>query len=154
MLVILDKSKLRYAEFAFCCYTRVTNNTFMVKKIVKGTNLDLTPAIDEAAARIVEALDKYVDPTDTSALAEIEVSRTTNHHRSGEIFRAEINFHSRIGNLRAEAEKEDLYAALTTIKDEVIEALRSKKSKKIDFVRKSGLKLKNMLKGLPWKKRG
>lgn len=126
----------------------------MVKKIVKGTNLELTPAIDVAASKIVEALDKYVDPTDTSALAEIEVSRTTNHHRSGEIFRAEINFHSRIGSIRAESEKEDLYAALTEIKDEVVEALRSKKAKKIDFVRRSGLKLKNMLKGLPWKRSG
>lgn len=125
----------------------------MVKKILKGTGLELTQAIHAAADKIIDALNKYVDPTDTSALAEIEVSRTTNHHRSGDIFRAEINFHSRIGSIRVESEKEDLYVAMTEIKDEVVEALRSKKAKKIDFVRRSGLKLKNMLKGLPWKKR-
>lgn len=126
----------------------------MVKKILKGTGLELTPAIDAAADKIIETLNKYVDPSDTSALAEIEVSKTTNHHRSGEIFRAEINFHSRVGSLRTESEKEDLYAALIEAKDEIVEALRSKKAKKIDFVRRSGLRLKNMLKGLPWKKGG
>lgn len=124
----------------------------MIKKILKGTGLGLTPAIESAADRIVEALDKLVDPTDTSAIAEIEVARTTNHHRSGDIFRAEINFHYRHGSLRAEAERADLYAAMTAVKDEIVEILRSKKSKKIDFIRKSGLKLKNMLKGLPWNK--
>jgi ribosomal subunit interface protein len=122
----------------------------MVKKILKGTGLELSPAIEAAVDKIIDSLDKYVDPTDTGAMAEVEVAKTTNHHRSGSIFRAEINFSSRIGRLRAEAEKEDLYVALSTAKDELIEALRSKKSKKIDFVRRSGLKLKNMLKGLPW----
>lgn len=125
----------------------------MIRKILKGTALELSPAIDEAVDRIVEALDKYVDPGDTSAIADVEVSRTTQHHRQGEIFRAEINFHSRVGNLRAESEKEDLYLALTEVKNELVESLRSKKAKKIDFVRRSGLKLKNMLKGLPWRKR-
>ncbi len=124
----------------------------MVQKIVKGTGLDLTPAIDSAVDKVVESIARYVDPADTSALAEIEVSKTTNHHRSGDIFRAEINFRSNIGSLRVEAERDDLYVALTAAKDELGEMLRTKKAKKIDFVRKSGLRLKNMLKGLPWRK--
>ena len=124
----------------------------MVKKILKGTSITLTPAIETAVDKIVTALDTYVSPDDTSALAEIEVGRTTHHHRSGEIFRAEINFHSRLGHVRVESEKEDLYVALSTVKDEILEVLRSKKSKKVTFVRKSGLKLKNMLKGLSWGK--
>ncbi|HEU0080918.1 MAG TPA: HPF/RaiA family ribosome-associated protein [Candidatus Paceibacterota bacterium] len=124
----------------------------MVQKILKGTAIALTPAIEAAVDKIVAALDRNVERDDTSALAEIEVARTTHHHKSGEIFRAEINFRSRIGSLRAEAEREDLYAALTEAKDQIVEALRSKKAKKVDFVRRSGLAVKNMLKGLPWRK--
>jgi ribosomal subunit interface protein len=124
----------------------------MIKKTIKGTAIELTPAIEAAIDKAIKALDKYVDPSDTSALVDVEVGKTTNHHKSGDIFRAEINFHSRIGDLRAEAEKEDLYAAITEVKDELVEALRSKKAKKIDFVRRSGVKLKNMLRGLPWMK--
>jgi ribosome-associated translation inhibitor RaiA len=44
-------------------------------------------------------------------------------------------------------EREDLYAAIDGMKDELIETLRSKKHKRIDFIRKSGLKLKNLLRG-------
>lgn len=120
----------------------------MIKKIVKGTGIDLTEAIHSAVDKVVVALDKYSDPKDTGALVEIEVSKTSNHHRSGDIFRAEVNFHSKIGSLRAEVSKDDLYVALTGVKDEIVEILRSKKSKKTDFIKKSGLKLKNMLKGL------
>lgn len=126
----------------------------MIQKIIKGTGLSLTPAIEAAADKAIQALDKYVESDDTSALAEIEVGRTTNHHRSGDIFRAEINFRSRLGSFRAEAEEQDLYAALVAVKDELVESLRSRKAKKVHFIRRSGLKLKNMLRGLPWKKRG
>lgn len=122
----------------------------MIKKTIKATGLSLDPSIDEAIEKVVVAIEKFSDAQDESTLLDIEVGKTTNHHRSGDIFRAEINFHSKIGNLRAEAEKEDLFSALTSAKEEIIEALRSKKSKKMDFVRKNGLKLKHMLKGLPW----
>ena len=124
----------------------------MVKKTLKGTSISLTPAIEAAVDKIVTAIDTYVEPSDTSAIAEIEVGRTTHHHRSGEIFRAEINFHSRLADVRVESEKEDLYVALLEVKDEIIEVLRSKKAKKVTFIRKSGLRLKNMLKGLSWGK--
>lgn len=120
----------------------------MIKKTVKGTGIDLSDAISAAVDKVVASIDKYVDPSDTSALVDIEVGKTTNHHRSGEIFRAEINFHSRIGTLRAEAEKEDLYVALVAAKDEIVESLRSKKSKRTDFIKRSGAKIKNMIRGL------
>lgn len=121
----------------------------MIKNTVKGTGIELSEAITTAVERVVSAIEKYTDPDDSSVLVEVEVGKTTNHHRSGDIFRAEINFRSRIGTLRAEAEKEDLYVALTVARDEIIESLRSKKSKRIDFIRKGGLAFKNMLRGIP-----
>ena len=124
----------------------------MIKKTLKGTGIDLSEAITAAVDKVVASIEKYTDPSDTSTIVEIEVGKTTNHHRSGEIFRAEINFHSRIGSLRAESEKEDLYVALIAAKDEIVESLRSKKSKRTDFIRRGGLKVKNMLRGLPWER--
>lgn len=125
----------------------------MIRKILKATSFVLTAGIEQTVDGIIESLEIYVDPDDTSAMAEIEVSRTTRHHRGGEIFRAEINFHSRRGNLRVESEKEDLHVALSTARDELLEALRSRKLKRIHFIRRSGLALKNMLRGLPWRRR-
>ncbi len=123
----------------------------MIRKTLTATSLTLTEAIEQVVDKVVESILTCVDPDDTSALAEIEVSRTTRHRRGGEIFRAEINFHHRHGNLRAESEKSDLYTALYAARDELLEALRSRKSKRIHFVRRSGLAVKNMLRGLPWK---
>jgi ribosomal subunit interface protein len=122
----------------------------MIKKTLKGTGIELSDAITSSVDKVISAIEKYSDPEDTSILVDIELAKTTSHHRSGDIFRAEINFHSRIGNLRAEAEKEDLYVALSVAKDEIIESLRSKKSKRTDFIKRGGLKFKNMLRGLPW----
>lgn len=125
----------------------------MIRKILKGTSLSLTEAIEQTVDKVVSSLESYVDPDDTSALAEIEVSRTTHHHKSGDIFRAEINFHSRHGNARVESSKSDLYSALMTARDELTDILQSRKSKRIHFLKKSGLALKNMLRGLPWRRR-
>ncbi len=124
----------------------------MIRKILKGTGIGLTPVIEGAVDRAAQALDRYVASDDTSAIAEFEVSRTTNHHKSGDIFRTEINFHSRIGTFRVESEKDDLIAAIVAAKDELVEVLRSKKSKNVDFIRRSGVAVKNMLRGLPWRK--
>lgn len=114
--------------------------------------IGLTPAIEAAVDKVVQSLEKYVEADDSSARADIEVGKTTSHHRSGDVFRAEVNFHTRHGDIRAEAEKEDLYVALAAAKDELVESLRSKKAKRADFIKRSGLAVKNMLKGLPWKK--
>lgn len=124
----------------------------MITKRIKGTNIELSESIHFSVDKVILALEKYVDSTDTSTLADIEVGRTTNHHKTGDVFRAEINFHSRLGSIYAEAEMGDLHAALSAVKDEVVEALRSKKSKKVSFVRRNAVKLKNMLKGLPWRR--
>jgi ribosome-associated translation inhibitor RaiA len=125
----------------------------MIRKTLKATSLTLTPAIEQAVDKILIALDHCVDSDDTGALADIEVSKTTNHHKNGDIFRAEVNFRDRHGSVRVESETSDLYTSLTAVKDELMEILRSRKSKRVHFVRRSGLALKNMLKGLPWKKR-
>jgi ribosomal subunit interface protein len=122
----------------------------MIRKIVKGLHMELTPAIDEAVDKVVVTLDKHVAADDTSALVQVELGRHSNHHRTGDVFRAEINFHSRHGNLRAEAETSDLYAALAMAKDEILGSLRANKSKRIDFVRRHAVRFKNMIKGLPW----
>ena len=122
----------------------------MINRTIRADGISLDPSIDEAIARVVSAIEKFCDPEDESILVDVEVGKTTNHHRSGDIFRAEINFHSKIGNLRVETEAGELFSALSSAKDEMVEALRSKKSKKVDFIRRNGLRLKQMLKGLPW----
>lgn len=62
--------------------------------------------------------------------AEIEIGRTTRHHKSGDVFRAEINL-SVGGNLfRAEAVNDDLYAAVDEVRDELEQEIKKFKTRR------------------------
>jgi putative sigma-54 modulation protein len=95
--------------------------------IIQAKGLEMTPAISEYVAKKIESLDKFVDGEAVSAT--VEVGKTTDHHRSGDIFRAEVNVHLGGRTLRAEAEKDDLYAAVDAMKDEMAEEIRRFKDK-------------------------
>ena len=120
----------------------------MIKKTLKATNIELTDAIGTYVDKILTAIEKHVDADDTSVLADIEVGKTSRHHKSGDdIFRAEVNLHTRLGTFRAVSETGDLYAAIDDVKDEISQMLASKKRRRNDFLRKSNLALKNMIRG-------
>ena len=106
--------------------------------------MELTPAIkDYAEKRISKAIVKYV--TDAADLS-IEVAKTTNHHKNGELFRAEFTVHIGGKSFRAESQQEDLYAALDIATEEMIEELKSFKDKKISFIKRGGAKIKSLIK--------
>ena len=118
-----------------------------MKKTIKATNIVMTDAIHEYLDKRMSHLDRYIDQSDDSIIVDVEIGKTTNHHKSGDIFRAEATLHGKNLDVRAEAEEADLYTAIDIMKDELVETVRTKKSKRLDFMRKSGQKLKNLLKG-------
>ncbi len=119
---------------------------------IKTTNIDLTPAISDYVSKRLEKLEKVIDKKDTSIICDVEIGKTTDHHQKGDIFRAEIHLVGRGLNAYASSEKADLFSAIDAVKYEVYETISSDKGKKVSLVRRGGLKVKNMLKGLwPWK---
>ncbi len=114
---------------------------------VKATNMDLTDAISDYISKKMEMLEKFIDADDTSAHAQIEVGRTTEHHHSGDVFRAEINFSVGGKRFRAVSEQEDLYSAIDEVKDEISRSLSSHKEKKKTLFKKGAMRIKNILKG-------
>jgi putative sigma-54 modulation protein len=124
----------------------LTNTTMQIK--IKGTNIELTPAITDYVNKRVESLNKFVDSHDESVLAYVEVGKTTHHHKNGDFFRAEINLHIRGKDLYAASEQADLYAAIDDVKEEMARELKSAREKKITLVRRGGAKLKALIRGL------
>src|SRR3989344_8800321 len=84
----------------------------------KATNLQLTPEISDYCRDKFNHLDKFI-PNDESVFIDVELEKTTQHHKHGEIFRAEVNLHTASHRFRAEAVAEDLYAAIDEAKDEL-----------------------------------
>lgn len=112
----------------------------------KATSISLTLSISEYINKKVEMLEKFF--TGEEVLVNVEVGRTTKHHKSGDIFRAEIRINTGGENYYAVSEKDDLYAAIDEVKDEIVHELTSKRKKTMRLFRRGGAKIKNLLKDL------
>ena len=121
----------------------------MVMKIninTKGTNISLTPAISEYIEKKVAMLEKFLKNTD-EVLVNVEVGKTTKHHKSGEYFKAEFHVMENGNDHYAVAETEDLYASIDEVKDEIARKLSSNKKKVLHLFRKGSAMIKRMLRG-------
>ena len=119
---------------------------------IKATAFTLTPAISDYTNKRIVKIEKLLEH-DPSVQCDIELGKISAHHNKGEIFKAEIHIVGAGKNLYATAEKEDLYSAIDAVRDEILHELRSSKGKRISLIRRSGARVKNMVKGLwPWRK--
>lgn len=114
---------------------------------IKATNIELSESLKDHLESKMEGLDKMVDSETAEATAQVELGRTTNHHRSGDIYRAEINIMTEGKYLRAESEKEDLYGAIDEMRDEIFREVKRYKNKQRSRLRKGGQRIKNMMRG-------
>lgn len=112
----------------------------------KATNLSFTPAIEEYVDKKLETLEKFFKNVG-EVLVNVEVGKTTSHHKSGDIFKAEIHLMADGEDYYANAETEDLYASIDEVKDEVIRELTSRRKRTLRLLRRGGAKLKDMLRG-------
>lgn len=114
---------------------------------IKATDFSLTPSISEYIEKKIDMLKKFFRGAD-EVLVSVEVGRTTKHHKSGDIFRAEIHISAGGEEYYAVVEKDDLYAAIDEVKDEIVHELTSRKKKALRLFRRGGAKIKNLLKGI------
>ena len=114
---------------------------------IKTTTISLTPAISDYVEKNLSSIKKLLE-NDTTAQCDLELAKTTNHHKHGDIFKAEIHIVAKETNIFSSVEKEDLYAAIDEARNEVIQAIKSAKEKKITSERKGGAEIKNIIKGL------
>ncbi len=113
------------------------------------TNDSLTPAITDYVEKRLTHLDKFISPEEIEVvMCYVDIGKISNHHKTGDIFKAEFNLHIGKKTLRAVSEKEDLYAAIDSVNDEMAKELKSHKEKKTSFLRKGGAKIKELLKGM------
>jgi putative sigma-54 modulation protein len=114
---------------------------------LKATGIELTPAIRDYAEKKVSSLEKYFRQS-PDAVAHVEVGKSTQHHRSGYVFRAEVRIVGAGLNLYATSEQSDLYAAIDVVKDEITHTLTHEKGKRFALARRGGQAMKDMMKGL------
>ncbi|MFA7216810.1 MAG: ribosome-associated translation inhibitor RaiA [Candidatus Paceibacterota bacterium] len=114
---------------------------------ITSTNFDLTPAIEEYITKKMLMIDKFFKENE-EVLCEVEIGKTTNRHKSGDIFKAEVNMSCEGSQFYCVVEKDDLYASIDEVKDGVERSVVSDKTKKITLFRKGSGKIKALLKRL------
>lgn len=114
---------------------------------IKATGIELTPAISEYVEKKVSSLDKYLE-SNQDAVIQVEVGKSTQHHKSGDVFRAEFHIRGAGLDLYAASEQSDLYAAIDLVRDEMIGNLTQKKGKKETLARRGGRMVKDVIRGL------
>lgn len=115
---------------------------------IKATGIELTPAISNYVNRKISSVEKYLDEGKTDIVAQVEVGKITKHHKTGNIFRAEVHITGSDVDIYSVSEQEDLYAAIDIVKDEVVHNIVQYKSKRLTLTRRGAEMLKNMMKGL------
>ena len=88
----------------------------------------------------IQKLSKFVDMSDTTMLMDVELEALPK--KTGENFRAELNFSSNGKVLRMEAKGETLHAAIDEAVEEGARRLRHLKGKHTDVMRRAGAEIK------------
>lgn len=118
---------------------------------IKSTHIELTDAIRNYVFSKLDAVNKLLIQPD-EAFAQVEVGKESNHHMKGDVFKAEIQLRAEGKVHHAVVIKDDLYAAIDELKDEIMEKVKSTKDKDRSRFRRGAGKVKNFVKGLwPWK---
>jgi len=116
-----------------------------MKVNIIGKGISLTPAIKDYVKKKIKHVEKLIDPNDDSALATIEIGKTTKHHNAGPWFVAEIALHIAGKDLVAKQEHEDLYAAIDLLKDSISSEVTAHRTRKIARERRGARTIKNII---------
>jgi len=114
---------------------------------IKATSIELTQAISDYVYKKISSIEKYLDKSNTDVIAQVEVGRSTRHHKTGNIFRAEVHITGMGLDLYAVSEMEDLYAAIDVVKDEIVHNVVQSKGKRQTLAKRGAGMMKNIMKG-------
>ena len=120
----------------------------------QGTNLELTAETLDYCREKLGGLDKFL-AGDEDAFLEVELGKTTRHHKQGEVFRAEANLHTAARHFRSEAVAEDFYVAIDEVKDELLTEVKRYRKRQGTLLRRGGRLVKDFLRGVyhyQWRK--
>jgi putative sigma-54 modulation protein len=110
-------------------------------------DIELTQAISDYAEKKVLSLEKYLTQPSDTYMALVEVGKTTRHHKEGPVYRAEVHITGGI-DVYAEAEAEDLYAAIDLMESNAAKELQSKKGRRFRLLRRGQRAIKESLLGI------
>ena len=118
---------------------------------LQGKNMELTGAIKDYVTKRVTNLEKLLSKIEEKggeARVKFEVSKNTNHHRSGIVFHADCLINIQGEEFYSSADEEDLYAAIDAVKESLFREISKNKDRRQTLIHRGARSIKKMLKGL------
>ena len=118
---------------------------------LQGKNFELTPAIEDYVLKKVTNLEKLLSGMKTEkreVTVVFEVSKATNHHKSGDVFHADCLINIDGQEFYASSDAEDIYQAIDEVRETLFNEIRKNKDRKQTLFKRGASSVKKMLKGL------
>ena len=118
---------------------------------LQGKNIELTDSIKDHISKNVSNLEKLLSSLESEggeAIVNFEVSKNTNHHKSGAVFHSDCHININGEKFYSSADKEDLYQAIDEVRESLFREISKKKDRKQTLFKRGAVSVKKMLKGL------
>lgn len=112
---------------------------------VKASGIEYTDILRSLVEKKIPQLEKLLPKSATDPVFEIELGKATKHHKSGKIYRAEINVSYGSVVHRAEEIAVSIEEAFEVAKDELKGELTKQRGKSKVAIREGGRILKKMV---------
>lgn len=109
---------------------------------ITGSHIDLTDALKAHVDHEFEKLEKLLDSNTRIA---VEIGKTTEHHKQGNIFRAEARIIEPKAEYFAEIVSDNLYTAVSLLSDELSQQVTSSKDKHRTLLKRGRSMIKKLL---------
>lgn len=113
--------------------------------------MDLTEAIHDYVYKRVTNLEKLLSRIEEGkggVMVNFEVSKSTNHHKAGEIFHADCLINIDGKKFYGSSDNEDLYSAIDELKETLFNEIGRDKDRRQTLFKRGAASVKKMLKGL------
>lgn len=109
--------------------------------------MELTEALSGYINKRLSKIRKFVKKG-LDGVIYVEVAKTTNHHKQGDVYKAEFNVEILGNKFYVFSEKEDLYKAIDDAQNELVRQIKSKKDRSKTLFKRGSTSIKKMLKGI------
>lgn len=114
-------------------------------------NMDMTPAIRKYVLKRITNLEKLLSKIEAKKgriMVNFEISRSTNHHKSGEIFHSNCLIRIDGKEFYSSTDQEDLYQAIDVVKNNLFNEISKNKDREQTLFKRGATSIKKMMKGL------
>ena len=118
---------------------------------LQGKNIELTEPIKDYVLKRVTNLEKLIsgmEKNQSEAVVAFDVSKSTNHHKSGLVFHSDCLIKINGEEFYGSADADDLYATIDKVKENLFYEISKNKNRRQTLFKRGAISIKKMMKGI------